>query len=154
MPAATTLKTRKTTRKTPTTTARSGGNTGGSKKRRAKDPGIERMTLDIPPNDPYFFLCMELYYLLTRKRGYYGCKDSPLENALGVEEDGIEAWRYQAARIGEKCRRLRGELEDTGIRKTLLDIAGHGLVAIACLDHRKAQGTTDEPQDSAVAAGS
>lgn len=154
MPAATTLKTRKTPRKTRTTTARSGGNTAGSKKRREKDPGIEQLTLDISPNDPYFWLCMELYELLTRKRGYYGCKESPLENALGVEEDGIEAWRYQAARIGEKCRRLRGELRDTGIRETLMDIAGHGLVAIACLDHRKAQGNADEPQDSAVAARS
>lgn len=108
----------------------------------------------IPAGDPYFWLCIELYELLTRKRGYYGCKESPLENALGVEEDGIEAWRYQAARIGEKCRRLRGELEDTGIRDTLMDIAGHGLVAIACLDHRNAQGITDEPQDSAMAARS
>lgn len=154
MPAAITLKTRKTPRKTRTTTARSGESTAGSKKRREKDPGIEQLTLDISPNDPYFWLCMELYELLTRKRGYYGCRENPLENALGVEEDGIEAWRYQAARIGEKCRRLRGELRDTGIRETLMDIAGHGLVAIACLDHRKAQGNTDEPQDSAVVARS
>lgn len=154
MPAATTLRTRKTTRKTRTTTARSGVNTAGSKKRREKNPGTDEWSMVIPAGDPYFWLCIELYELLTRKRGYYGCKESPLENALGVEEDGIEAWRYQAARIGEKCRRLRGELMDTGIRDTLMDIAGHGLVGIACLDHRKAQGTTDEPQDSAVAARS
>jgi hypothetical protein len=82
--------------------------------------------------DPYRDLCDELYLLLTRKRDYYGCGEDPLENALGVEQDGIEAWRYQAARIGEKSRRLRGPLETITRQKTLMDIAGHAIVAIAC----------------------
>jgi hypothetical protein len=34
-------------------------------------------------------------------------------------------------------RRLRGLQEDNGIRETLLDIAGHAVVALACLDHHK-----------------
>lgn len=82
--------------------------------------------------DPYREICDELYRLLTRKRAYYGCGEDPLENALGVEQDGIEAWRYQAARIGEKTRRLRGPLETITRQKTLMDIAGHAVVAIAC----------------------
>lgn len=87
------------------------------------------------PNDPYLPLCLELWRLLSRKRGYYGCDKNPLENAMGVRDEGIEPWVYQLARIGEKCRRLRGMLESaTGtlaIRETLLDIAGHAAVAIA-----------------------
>lgn len=90
----------------------------------------------VPPGsisgDPYREICDELYRLLTRKRSYYGCKEDPLENALGVEADGIPAWQYQAARIGEKTRRLRGPLETITRQKTLLDIAGHAVVAIAC----------------------
>lgn len=82
--------------------------------------------------DPYREICDELYRLLTRKRSYYGCKEDPLENALGVEQDGIPAWQYQAARIGEKTRRLRGPLETITRQKTLMDIAGHAVVAIAC----------------------
>lgn len=82
--------------------------------------------------DPYRAVCDELYALLTRKRGYYGCREDPLANALGVEEDGIPAWKYQVARVGEKTRRLRGELSAIDIQKTLLDIAGHAVVAIAC----------------------
>lgn len=82
--------------------------------------------------DPYRAICDELYALLTRKRGYYGCGNDPLENALGVEDDGIPAWQYQAARIGEKCRRLRAPLETLKRVETLLDIAGHAVVAIAC----------------------
>lgn len=89
--------------------------------------------------DPYREICDELYRLLTRKRGYYGCKEDPLENALGVEEDGIPAWQYQAARIGEKTRRLRGPLETITRQKTLLDIAGHAVVAIACERRQEAQ---------------
>jgi hypothetical protein len=54
-----------------------------------------------------------------------------------VEDDGIDPVRYQVARIGEKMRRLRGLESDNGIRETLLDIAGHAVVAIACLDHKK-----------------
>jgi hypothetical protein len=52
-----------------------------------------------------------------------------------VADDGIDPVRYQVARIGEKLRRLRGLESDNGIRETLLDIAGHAVVAIACLDH-------------------
>lgn len=84
------------------------------------------------PGDPYREICDELYRLLTRKRGYYGCREDPLENALGVEEDGLEAWKYQVARVGEKTRRLRGPLSAIDREKTLMDIAGHAVVAIAC----------------------
>jgi hypothetical protein len=54
-----------------------------------------------------------------------------------VAEDGIIPWKYQVARVGEKCRRLRGTLGTIGIRETLLDIAGHAVVGIACLDHEE-----------------
>lgn len=96
--------------------------------------------------DPYRPVCDHLYALLTRKRGYYGCPtDGPLSNALGVAEDGIEPWVYQLARIGEKCRRLRGEARnwDTVVIETLYDIAGHAAVAIACIEATRGQ--TDEP---------
>lgn len=91
------------------------------------------------PGDPYRAICEELYALLSRKRGYYGCGLDPLENALGVEDDGIPAWQYQAARIGEKCRRLRGPLETLKRVETLLDIAGHAVVAIACERRKEAE---------------
>lgn len=91
------------------------------------------------PGDPYRAVCEELYALLTRKRGYYGCGNDPLENALGVEDDGIPAWQYQAARIGEKCRRLRGPLQTLKRVETLLDIAGHAVVAIACERRKEAK---------------
>lgn len=87
--------------------------------------------------DPYWGICSALWRLLSRKRGYYGCDQNPLENALGVAQDGIEPWRYQAARIGEKCRRLRGlgrTLDSReAIVETLMDIAGHAVVAVACI---------------------
>lgn len=89
------------------------------------------------PDDPYLPLCLDLWRLLSRKRGYYGCEESPLENALGVAEEGIEPWVYQLARIGEKCRRLRGLMftdRTLAIRETLCDIAGHAIVGIACHD--------------------
>jgi hypothetical protein len=95
--------------------------------------------------DPYRLICEDLHRLLTRKRGYYGCKESPLQNALGVREDGIDPVKYQIARIGEKCRRLRGDLGTLAIRETLLDIAGHAVVAIACLDHEVAHEHADSP---------
>lgn len=82
--------------------------------------------------DPYRDICDELYRLLTRKRDYYGCGSDPLENALGVAEDGVHPVTYQVARIGEKTRRMRGPLETITRQKTLLDIAGHAVVAIAC----------------------
>lgn len=134
MPAAAISSTRKTMTKTRTTTGRFGRNTGGLSKPAAR-----------PSGDPYLEVCEALHALLTRKRGYYGCMENPLENALGVAEDGIEPWRYQAARIGEKCRRLRGLSGDTGIRETLMDIAGHAVVAIACLDSQNIRGSQDEP---------
>jgi hypothetical protein len=111
--------------KTRTTTRRSGQSTAGSSKPAGRNNG-----------DPYLPVCEHLHNLLSRKRGYYGCPtDGPLSNALGVAEDGIEPWVYQLARIGEKCRRLRGDArnQDTLVIETLYDIAGHAAVAIACI---------------------
>lgn len=88
--------------------------------------------------DPYREICDELYRLLTRKRDYYGCGEDPLENALGVVEDGIDPVTYQLARVGEKTRRMRGPLKTITRQKTLMDIAGHAVVAIAC--ERRANG--------------
>lgn len=109
-----------TGKKTPTTPP-SGPSTAESSTPPGKKPG-----------DPYRLICDELYRLLTRKRGYYGCGDDPLENAMGVADDGIDPVRYQVARIGEKTRRLRALKETLGVEKTLLDIAGHAVVALAC----------------------
>ena len=112
---------------TPTTTLPFGQNMDALSKHAESDPG----------DDPYRPICDELWRLLNRKRGYYGCTDNPLENALGVSEDGIEPWVYQLARIGEKCRRLRGMIgpeRTLAIRETLADIAGHAVVAMAILD--------------------
>jgi hypothetical protein len=99
---------------------------------------------DSRSGDPYLDICETLHTLLTRKRGYYGCREEgPLDNALGVAEQGIPPWVYQLARIGEKVRRcggLRGAIVDgqyDKIRETLLDIAGHAVVAIAVLDHEE-----------------
>ncbi len=91
-------------------------------------------------DDPYKEVTDTIHRLMLRKSGYYGNPDSgPLHNALGVQEDGIEPWRYQLARIGEKCRRLRGEAQFDGhlLRETLIDIAGHAVVALACLAHQE-----------------
>ena len=90
--------------------------------------------------DPYRPVCEELHALLSRKRGYYGCPDeSPLANARGVQDQGIEPWLYQLARIGEKVRRAGGLRQTLGstekLRETLLDIAGHAAVAVALLDN-------------------
>jgi len=68
---------------------------------------------------------------------YYGCSENPLQNALGVAEEGIEPWVYQLARIGEKRRRLTGDLRTVDIVGTLMDIAGHAVVAIACIQHKE-----------------
>jgi hypothetical protein len=95
------------------------------------------------PGDPYRPVCDQLHALLTRKRGYYGCPDeSPLANARGVQDQGIDPWVYQLARIGEKLRRCGGLQAASGtvgnteqVRATLLDIAGHAVVAIALLDN-------------------
>ena len=91
--------------------------------------------------DPYYEICGEIYKLLTRKRSYYGCPgEQPLENALSVRDDGIDPATYQMARVNEKLRRLRGlrrTLSNDKIRDTICDIAGHAIVAIACLDGEK-----------------
>ena len=147
MQDVTTYWTWKTTMKTPTITPASGASTDESSERQEKLLG--EMT-SLLRDDPYWGICLRLWRLLTRKRGYYGCKQSPLENALGVAEDGITPWKYQVARIGEKCRRLRGSLRTIDIRETLMDIAGHAVVAVACLDHE----VENESQDSSVASRS
>lgn len=116
-----------------------------------RDSGRSTDESSAPPErlsgDPYQTVCLELHRLLTRKRGYYGCPDeSPLANARGVKDQGIEPWVYQLARIGEKMRRssgLQAQLRTVGstedlartVRDTLLDIAGHAVVAIALLDN-------------------
>lgn len=92
--------------------------------------------------DPYQPVTNQLHALLTRKRNYYGCPDEgPLDNAMGVQEQGIDPWVYQLARIGEKVRRCTGLIRTLGneeaVRKTLMDIAGHAVVAIALLDKEK-----------------
>ena len=80
------------------------------------------------PDDPYWSVCLALWGLLGRKRGYYNCQEEPLANAMGVAETGIEPWRYQLARIGEKYRRLGGQMRTLDIQETLLDIAGHAVI--------------------------
>lgn len=126
-----TLSTPMTTTTIPITMHHSGLNMDESRKPQGSDSG-----------DPYGEICSKLHALLTRKRGYYGCADeSPLENALGVAEQGISPWVYQLARIGEKLRRCGGlqraivSERNQLIRETLMDIAGHAVVAIAVLDH-------------------
>ena len=80
-------------------------------------------------DDPYWVACVNLHRLLSRKRHYYNCKEDALANAKGVEEVGIEPWKYQLARIGEKYRRLGGDLKTIDSRMTLMDIAGHSIIA-------------------------
>lgn len=116
-----------------------------------QDSGPSTAAFSAPPGkslgDPYRPICEALHALLTRKRGYYGCpEEGPLENARGVSEQGIDPWIYQLARIGEKVRRAGGLRSQFGtlttreavarqVRETLLDIAGHAVVAIALLDN-------------------
>lgn len=134
--------------KTHTITQVSGPNTDASSGLSGKSLGDLFLEITkILKDDPYWPICLALYRLLSRKRGYYGCKENPLSNALGVQEDGIVPWKYQIARVGEKCRRLRGTLETFDIRETLLDIAGHAVVGVACLNHED----TNESQAAAVA---
>ena len=115
--------------KTHTTTRPSGQNLDASQWQLEENPG-----------DPYLPISQELYRLLSRKRGYYGCDiDKPLANAQAVADDGIDPVMYQAARINEKLRRLRG-LQRTftsreKMRETLCDIAGHAIVAVALIDN-------------------
>lgn len=114
---------------THTTTQPSGQNLDASQWQQEESPG-----------DPYLPICQELHRLLSRKRGYYGCNaDQPLANAQAVADDGIDPVMYQAARINEKLRRLRG-LQRTmtnreKMRETLCDIAGHAVVAVALIDN-------------------
>lgn len=121
-----------------------------SKKRKARP--------ESPVLDPCQPICQELYALLTRKRAYYGCEENPLENALGVAEEGIEPWVYQLSRIGEKCRRLRGMRKSPAgtlaIRETLLDIAGHALVGIALNDHLSGEDSHERRRVAVAAAQS
>lgn len=95
-------------------------------------------------SDPYITITDELHTLLSRKRNYYGCPgEEPLANATAVQDQGIEPWVYQLARIGEKLRRcggLRGTVDIQAIRKTLMDIAGHAVVATALLDSANQRG--------------
>ena len=147
MPDVTTFWTWRTTMRTPIITPVSGLNTDEFSGQRERLLG--ELT-DLLQDDPYWGICIKLWRLLSRKRGYYGCKESPLENALGVADDGIIPWKYQVARVGEKCRRLRGSLRTIDIRETLMDIAGHAVVAVACLDHE----VDNESENSSVASGS
>lgn len=134
--------------KTHTTTPASGVNTAASSEPSGKSLGDLFLEITkLLKDDPYWPICLSLYRLLSRKRGYYGCRDNPLSNALGVQEDGIVPWKYQVARVGEKCRRLRGSLETFDIRETLMDIAGHAVVGVAVLNYED----THESQDAAVA---
>ena len=128
---------------TPTTTLHSGPSTDASRSR------VEALLGELSAilsDDPYWPIVVKLYRLLSRKRNYYGCGQNPLENALGVREEGIEPWKYQLARIGEKCRRCRGPLRTIDIQETLSDIAGHAVVGIAVLN-ADPEGNTDESED-------
>ena len=121
------------------TTQVSGANTAGSNRQQGKKNG-----------DPYLPICEDLHTLLTRKRGYYGCpEEGPLDNAMGVQEQGISPWVYQLARIGEKVRRCNGLrrtiVNDETIKKTLMDIAGHAVVALACLEQEKTRESQGNP---------
>ena len=121
--------------KTPGTTPASGQSTAESQRQAERLLGELDVLL---ADDPYWGICVRLWRLLSRKRGYHGCGQNPLENALGVAEEGIEPWVYQLARIGEKCRRLRGLMftdRTIAIDETLFDIAGHAVVGIACHAH-------------------
>ena len=144
---------------TPGTIPVSGPSTADSNKLPGKWNGeTYSMAPEGPFPDPYNPVCRELHALLTRKRGYYGCPDeSPLANARGVAEQGIDPWLYQLARIGEKVRRagglqagLRTLIHSSKsalmrkVRETLLDIAGHAVVAIALIDSENPREDSDE----------
>ena len=110
---------------TPTTTQPSGQNSDESAKR------IDQLIGELSAlllNDPYWSVCVGLWRLLSRKRHYYNCWENPLANAEAVAETGIEPWKYQLARIGEKYRRLGGPLRTIDIQRTLMDIAGHAVI--------------------------
>lgn len=98
--------------------------------------------------DPYYKITEECYRLLARKRNYYGCAADPLENALGVMDQGIQPWLYQVARIGEKIRRTRGNLTDNDLTETLFDIMGHAAVAIATIRRLASSEQEGKPGDA------
>ena len=150
MHAPLTLPTRPTETMTHTTTPVSGPSTGELLKQVGRLLGELD---DLLVNDPYWPIVTRLYKLLARKRGYYGCAIEPLQNALGVADDGITPWKYQVARIGEKCRRLRGVLRTIDISETLLDIAGHSVVGMAVLEYSETKEAIDESQDPTLAGG-
>ena len=117
--------------KTPITTQHSGQNLDASQQR------IEKTLSELNgllKNDPYWMQCVGLYRLLTRKRNYYNCQEDPLSNAKAVKEVGIKPWTYQLARIGEKYRRLSGQLKTIDIKKTLMDVAGHAIIGVVLLN--------------------
>ena len=95
-------------------------------------------------DDPYWAACVSLWALLSRKRNYYNCKKDALSNARGVSETGIIPWRYQLARIGEKYRRLGGQLKTIDIRGTMMDIAGHAVIAFLLCSEGESNGDSGE----------
>jgi len=111
---------------THTTTLHSGQNTDESAMRIEQLLGELSALLD---DDPYWGVTTSLWRLLSRKRHYYNCTEKPLANAEAVSETGIEPWRYQLARIGEKYRRLGGPLKTIDIQRTMMDVAGHAVIA-------------------------
>jgi len=115
-----------TDEKTPTTTQPSGQNS--EELQLHIETLLGKLSL-LQQDDPYWGACVNLHRLLSRKRNYYNCKEDALANAKGVEEVGIEPWKYQLARIGEKYRRLGGDLKTIDSRMTLMDIAGHSIIA-------------------------
>lgn len=116
----------------------SGPNTGESNTPAVRSAGSVEVVGRIG-NDPYKEITDRCHALLTRKRNYYGCGEDPLSNALGVQEDGIDPAVYQLARIGEKRRRLQGQLSVEDQIETYMDIMGHAAVAIACLKRHAEQ---------------
>lgn len=111
---------------TPTTTQPSGQN---SEELQSHIETLLGQLSLLQQDDPYWVACVRLYKLLARKRNYYNCKEDALANAKGVKEVGIEPWKYQLARIGEKYRRLGGGLRTIDNSRTLMDIAGHAIIA-------------------------
>ena len=129
------------TQKTRTITPHSGQNSDESRSR------IETLLGELSvlnQDDPYWAACVSLWALLSRKRNYYNCKKDALSNARGVSETGIIPWRYQLARIGEKYRRLGGQLKTIDIRGTMMDIAGHAIIAFLLCSEGESDGDSSE----------
>ena len=115
---------------------------GATKTRTTVASGVSLAGSPWPPGndgEPYYTLCLEVCRLLIGKREYYGCTPTnPLDNAQAASAWGLEPWKYQAIRIGEKIGRLKGLPNSPAgavtIRDTLMDIAGHAIIALATLD--------------------